>query len=211
LTLAFYVVEARPYGSEGVRDQQEQLALTSATFEGMSIRLILILVITGWATSVFGKGADTTSFHRDSAEVVDAVRQVEPWLGDRLTELENGTNPEQARRIAIRIAERTDSLTSRFREVFPDDDDMALYSMYNGLVAAFSCSDPGLAGVYRAVATSYMYSGDEPFRPDYYRALTDIAEQASALAHAKRPERLKRLAGKLHSAYIDLVVAEVSY
>ncbi|MCO6481242.1 MAG: hypothetical protein J5I62_00465 [Flavobacteriales bacterium] len=174
----------------------------------MHIRFILLCAITGWATSAFGKGADTASFSRDSAEVVNAVRQVEPWLGDRLTELENATTPEQSRRLAIRIAERTDSLASRFREVFPDDDDgMALYSMYNGLAAAFSCTDPGLAGVYRTMGTAALFSGDSPYRPASYRALFALSEQAWEMARATRPARKHRLLGQLQGSYAELVAA----
>lgn len=174
----------------------------------MHIRFILLCAITGWATSAFGKGADTTSFHRDSAEVVEAIHAMAPWLGQQLVELENATTPEQSRRLALLIAERTDSLTNRFREVFPDDDDgIMLFSLYNGLAAALGCSEPALAAMYRTMGTAALFSGYSPYRPASYRALFALSEQAWEMARATRPARKHRLLGQLQGSYAELVAA----
>lgn len=174
----------------------------------MHIRLILLLVITGWATSAFGKGADTTSFHRDSTEVVEAIHTIGPWLGQRIAELENASTPEQSRRLALLIAEQTDVLASRFRDVFPDDDDgIMLFGVFNGLAAALGCSDPALAAAYRTAGTAALYSGDSPYRPASYRALYALSEQAWEMARATRPARKHRLLGQLQGTYAELVAA----
>lgn len=184
------------------------MAIAFATFEGMSIRFILLFVITGWATSAFGRGADTTSFHRDSTEVVEAIHTIGPWLGQRIAELENASTPEQSRRLALLIAERTDGLTSRFREVFPDDDDgIMLFGMFNGLAAALGCSEPALAAAYRAMGTAALYSGDSPYRPASYHALSALSELAWEMAHATRAVRKQHLLGQLRDTYAELVAA----
>lgn len=153
----------------------------------MSIRFILLFVITGWATSAFGKGADTTSFHRDSAEVVEAIHTIGPWLGQRIAELDNASTPEQSRRVALLIAERTDALASRFREVFPDDDDgIMLFGMFNGLAAALGCS---------------------AYRPASYRTLSALSELAWEMAHATRAVRKQHLLGQLRDTYAELVAS----
>ncbi|MCB0774454.1 MAG: hypothetical protein KJZ58_12365 [Flavobacteriales bacterium] len=174
----------------------------------MSARLILLLAISSWATSVFGKGADTASFSRDSAEAVQAIHALRPWLGQQLVDLEHATTPEQSRRLAIRIAERTDSVASRFRAVFPDDDDgMMLYSVYTGLAAAVAGSDPGMSSVYQAVGNAALFSGDSPYRPTSYRALSTLSEKAREMARATRPARKHRLLGQLQGTYAELVAA----
>lgn len=174
----------------------------------MHIRFILLFVITGWATSTFGKSADTTSFHRDSTKVVEAIHAMAPWLGQQLVELENATTPVQSRRLALLIAERTDSLANRFREVFPDDDDgIMLFSVYNGLAAALGCSEPALAAMYRTMGTAALFSGDSPYRPASYLALSALSEQAWEMARATRAARKHRLLGQMQSTYTELVAA----
>jgi hypothetical protein len=144
----------------------------------------------------------------DSTAVMKAFLAAESWIGHQLEFLQAAPNTAQLDSIARNISQRTDSLTQRFRKVFPDDDDGApLSGMYSGLASAYACSAPALAAVYRASAMMALYSSDSAYRPAPYEVLCRISEHANALAHVKRPERIERLIAKLHSDHIDLVVA----
>lgn len=145
---------------------------------------------------------------KDSAAIVEAIRQVEPWIAKELGGIENTSDITQVQAIASKIAQRTDSLAKRFRTVFPDDDDgWMMFGIYSGLAAAVDACNPGLAAVYRSSAAVALYSGEDPFRPPLYHALITISDRAWSLSHAKRAGRSERLIDKLRADHVDLITA----
>lgn len=175
----------------------------------MDLRQFLCAAVTAWAGHAFaGETENSRTTTLDSAAVVTAIHQVEPWIAEKLDAIQHTSDIGQVQAIASRISQRTDSLAKRFRHVFPDDDDSwTMFSIYTGLAAAMDACNPGLAAVYRATAATAVVTGEAPYRPPLYRALAAISDRSSALAHAKRAERTQRLIEKLRSDHVDLVTA----
>lgn len=170
----------------------------------MWARTVISIWILATAPVAFGQDA----VQADSTNVVSAIREAEPWIAQQVEALKRTSNPVERGIIANALSAHTDSLARQFRTVFPDNDDgWMMFSMYNGLASAVACESPGLAAVYRAVASTALYSGNSPYRPAMYQALRSISDRAWSLARAKRPERVERLLEKLDADRLDLVVA----
>lgn len=122
--------------------------------------------------------------------------------------MRQASNPTQVHHAATLVAQHSDSLATRFRQVFPaDDDGWTQFSLYNGLASAISGDSPGLAAVYRATGTALLFGADDPYRPSVYRTVATISELSAELARTRKPERKARLLEKLEAARIDLIVA----
>lgn len=140
--------------------------------------------------------------------MVEAIHTIEPWIGEQINALHTATNPAEVRELAHAISLRTDSLTRRFRQVFPEEDDgWIMASAFNGLAAALDGTDPGAGAAYRGMAAAAQYSDPVPYRPDMYKALQSISDRAWSLARARDPVRVQRLLGKLDAAHEELAAA----
>lgn len=175
----------------------------------MSLRHYISLVAIALVGHAFaGEPEDACSATMDSAAIVEAIHQVEPWIAKELDAIQNTSDIVQIQAIASKISQRTDSLAKRFRTVFPDNEaDWAMFSLYSGLAAATDACNPGLAAVYRGSAAVALYSGVSPYRPSLYQALHAISDRSCALAHAKREVRSQRLIEKLRADHVDLITA----
>lgn len=144
----------------------------------------------------------------DSAAVVQAMHNIEPWIAAQIEALHAAKDPAHVQQLSQALSDRTDSLARRFRQVFPEEDDgWMLASTYNGLAAVLDATTPGAGTPFQAIAAAYQYSDPDPYRPDLYQALNAISERAWSLARATNPERVKRLLEKLDADHVDLVVA----
>ncbi|MCO5273348.1 MAG: hypothetical protein M9900_00340 [Flavobacteriales bacterium] len=144
----------------------------------------------------------------DSTALVQGIHSTAPWIADQVLALHATRDPAQRKILADELADRTDALTRRWRQVFPEEDDgWVMASTYNGLAAVFDAGTPGAGAPYRAIAAAFENSDPAPFRPDMYHALQAISDRAWSLARAKNAKRAERLLGKLDAANMDLVVA----